>query len=356
MNATIVYTLVAASLLVINGLLFIGIAYRSAKRDRQFTFAPSGEIKFITDGESVSEVIANVPGKSYDSGKDIFTDGDPHIRWLIKKWGIVWVSWFYPIRRVHRYDFEYDELQAETDPTTKEVVYTMVHREYKDDKAVNSLYWRFQYPVLAREVELAGNFKIKVLVNVTFEVVKPVYLIFTLKGNWMPFATSAVIGFMEAYSKEKSFEQFRATASASSETEGSLAKELTDKLILAGAIRIVEAVFVTFDLTGSSAKIREANTDVEVAGLEAQATIKTAEGTKQKKILEGEGDAGAIRSKGTAEAEVLALALERGGPGAASVLAAREYAQAIAEAKPKFLTLGGNGPMASVPIEEGRAV
>jgi hypothetical protein len=320
---------------------WIGIAYLLAKNDMQLTFAPTGEIKFIESGESVSKVIVNVPGKTYDFKTDTIQAGDTELHWWTKHWGLVWVSLFYPLKKVHKYDFEYDELQAETDPRTKEVIYTMVHRAYDDGNAVNSLYWRYQYPVLARDIEIQGNFQIKVLVNVTLEVIKPVYLIFALKGNWMPFAVSAVSGFIEAYSKGKSFDEFR-MAVADNTTKGSLAEFLTGKLILDGSVRIAEAAFVTFDLSGSSETIRTANTAIEVGELNGKAKAAEAKGVAEATVTTATARAQEIELVGNAEMAILEKRARIVGsnPATAGVLAAEELAEAIKVAKPQTLVLG----------------
>lgn len=319
----------------------IGIVYLLAKNDMQLTFAPTGEIKFIESGESVSRVIVNVPGKTYDFATDTIRDGATKSHWWTRHWGIVWVSLFYPLKKVHKYDFEYDELQAETDPKTKEVVYVMNHRAYDDGNAVNSLYWRYQYPVLAREVEIQGNFQIKVLVNVTFEVIKPVYLIFALKGNWMPFAVSAVSGFIEAYSKGKNFDEFR-MAVADDKTDGSLAKFLTGTLILDGSVRIAETKFVTFDLSGSSETIRTANTNVAISEINGKAKAAEAKGDAEALVTSATARAQEIKLVGDAEMAIFEKRAQIVGsnPATASVLAAEELSEAIKVAKPQTLVLG----------------
>ena len=322
-----------------------------------FTFVPTGEMKMIDRGESFCELIINVPGKKYDPVNDVIVDGDggSKLHWWTTRFGVVWVGLLF--RRVHVYDFEYDQMEATTDPMTKQVRYTMAHRAYKGENAVDSVYSKAIYAILSHDIKIAGNFQIQVLKNVTLEVIKPVYLIYFLKGNWMPFAVSAISGLTETYSKEKNLEQFR-DAVNDEKTAGSLARFLmmdgaNARLILAGAVKIVHAEFVTYDLSGTSKDVLEASTAIEVAKLEAQATIE-----------KGKGEAGKIREVGTAEADVKKLkgiaeaaaitaefAAVGSGPNAPQMYSAMKMSEAIKTAQPKVITFGNQGPLISVPVD-----
>ena len=352
MNMLLLEILGAALLLVAIAGFTIGIVYRLAENDMQFTFVPSGEIKFITVGESVTNVIVNVPRKRYDFANDKIEDDPASLGWSIPKWlkkifpsktttwGLYFVSLFYPIVRVHLYDFECDEFEGNEDQAKKDVEYGVIHRNYRN---VNSLFWKYIYPVVAREVGIGSNFRIKVKVRVTFEIVKPVYLIFNLKGDWFAPAVLKVIALIEAYAKDKEYEEFR-TKAPDANKGGSLAAFIVENgLILQDSIRIVEASLVKFDAAGALLEQQNALIAVGVAKLQAQAVVETAE-----------GKAKAIRAIGMAEADALKATLTSAAlhPDGGRVLMTEKLSDAISTAKPKVLTFGsGKGPMISVPLE-----
>lgn len=354
MQAIILVFVCLLSLAVIAGSL-LGIVYILAKNNIMFTFVPTGEMKMIDRGESFCEMLINVPGKTYDPVNDVIIDGKPKLRWFTERFGIMWVGILF--RRVHVYDFEYDELEATTDPMTKQVRYTMAHRAYKGENAVDSAYWKSVYAILSNDIKIIGNFQLQILMNVTLEIVKPLYLIYILKGNWMPFAVSAISGLDETYSKEKNLEQFRAAVN-DEKTSGSLAKFLTTngvdvRSILAGAVKIVHAEFVAYDLSGSSGEILKASTAIEVAKLEAQATIEEGKGEAGKILAIGTAEADVIKLKGKAEGEAITAEFAAVGtnPNGASMYSALKMSEAIQGAQTKVVTFGGQGPLISVPIE-----
>lgn len=337
----------------------IGIVYLLAKNDMQFTFAPSGEIKFITSGESVTKVIVNVLGYEHELKEDEIkksesTRGRLIPEWLIKwfkwvfpanaNWGLYFVSILYPIVRVYHYDFECDVFEGDENQQEKDVEYGVAHRNYR---GVNSLYWKYPYPIVARDVEIGGNFRIKVKVRVTFEVVKPVYLIFNLHGDWFAPAVLKVIALIEAYSKEMQWEDFRVTA-PDSQGEKSLAYSIVNdngekRKILEGSVRIAEASLVKFDAAGASEEQQKALVAVGIAKLNAQAVVETAM-----------GKAKAIEAIGIAEGNALKATLTSAAlhPDGGRVLMTEKISDAITETKVKVLSFGsGQGPIISVPLE-----
>lgn len=352
--------------------LIIGIVYRSASTDKQLTFVPTGEIKFVDWGKTIKKVLMNVPGKYYVAKTDTIEDtpsvptGSRLLHKLMRKFshevedgdGIYYVSAIYPLRRVRTWKFEWARLVARTkqEGETDKVLedYSVVQKT----AVVNSLYYQYQYPVLVKEIELRGNFMISVLLRVTLTVRKPIYLVGILKGNWMAQAVSEIKGIVDNGCRPHDVDEFRALDR----------KKLIESMfpsgstILNGAIEVTETAYVGFDYSGNSQQVIDAvvanqieeeqgNARITKETKDAEAAKKRAEATVTAATAEATG----IRLLGEGKAAALKAVLEaaKSQPGGNEVYMVQETASAIKDFKATGALVIGEGKGTLLSLNRG---
>lgn len=275
--------------------ILLMLLYTLARLDWHATFVPSGEIKFITRGEEVDRILASIPGHrlTHDGHRWVLSKGDVETNYqaFFTRWfGIHWVSILFPLKRVHIYRFRYSHLYTGTKPEEREGrtlqkvggegEYYIEHR----DEPVDSLYYRYVYPVLADEVELKGNLRVNVLVLITIETRYPFEPVFIYKGNWLDPVFSAVRGAITDFCRGKNLEKFR---EAPKEDDGGEfdkgIKGLSKRLLETVGVEIVQVDFVKYDLAARHEEEQKAFTAREVARLNAEG--REQEGLGEEKFL-----------------------------------------------------------------------
>lgn len=318
------------------------LLYFGAKYEKQTTYVPNGEIKFVEEGGSHVKTIANLSGTGYhlDNETGLIVEGE-------KKWneaplsilGVYYVSLLYPLRKTHLYQFEWDKL-VKGDPKNGEADYVIKHRE---PEWVNSLYFLATYPILVEKVELAGNLRINILVNITFRVVNPIIPVFVFKGKWFPQASASVKGAVANFPRGKTLDEFRALDKEGEDS--SFSKEISKinkssngmpGVIDTFGMAIHRVDFVVFDLVAASPEEQAATTAFEIARLNADADKEKARG---------------LEAIGNAHANVIGARLERAAktPGGIDVLKEEIRAEGIANFKGSTLSMGDKMPLAIVP-------
>lgn len=345
--------------------LLLALLYFLARADKQAMFVPSGEIKAVVKGESVDAIFANIDGWHYDIGTGKIIPNaegyEDNLGFLPKTFGIYWVSILYPLKQVHYYKFEWSKLLMPGHPVEKEDLarveklggageYYLEHR----DEWVNSLYWRATYPIVVEGVEILGNFKVDVVLNITFQVVYPRIPIFVFKGKWLAQVTAPVKGSVNDYGRGKDYDQFRAEKKQG-ENSG-LAREIkkinfaikrAGKPDLPGiedtfGVIVYKVDFVKFDLSAKSQAAANATEAVEIARLNANARTEYAR-----------GEAALIDATGKADTRVLyrLLKVAKKHPFGAHVLMEQTRTKGLAAFRGGVLSLGGQGTPVVVSAE-----
>ncbi|HEC30441.1 MAG TPA: hypothetical protein ENI66_00305 [Candidatus Yonathbacteria bacterium] len=339
--------------------LLLVLVYTLARRDKYATTMEPGEIKLIVAGDSLIRVLLNIDGRHYDDASHrIVTNEDwyKEYRPLITVFfGIYWVSIFHPIRGLFVYQFEWDNLVSkghldENEENGKHIVqlgasgdYFLKHR----DEPVDSIYWRYTYPVFAEQVELKDNFKVDVLANITFEVFDPYFAVFIMRGKWLTQSTVASKGAIADFGRNLDINEFRSTKKHGDDSEfskaimhinGSTTGRATSSdvpqigIIEAFGAGVYKVDYVKFDLSEGQEDAEKATKAVQIADLNARATIKTAT-----------GDAVAVRRVGKAEAKALTALMGDGSPARAAVLQEQVRTKGLVGFKGSVLSLGGGG-------------
>lgn len=300
---------------IILGMVIL-VIYLAAKENLQATFIETGEIKFVVRGEGLERVLENIDGFHHNEATGEIVEDHPgfhrHNTFLEEWLGIYWVSILYPIKRIHRYPFEWPKLLIGGHPHDSskggvvkiggEGNYAIQHR----DESVDSLYFRYTYPVYSEEVELKDNFKVDILLNVTFQIVFPAIPIFILKGKWLAPAMAAINGALADLVREYDLEGFRhiekQAAGNPLETEvfkvnGEQVRdgEYGPGIIKSFGVKVHKVDFIKYDLSEKYREVVEASTAEKVAELKARAAIKTAEGAARTIELEQGAEAAMLR-------------------------------------------------------------
>jgi len=309
-----------------------------ARYEKQTCYVPTGEIKFVVAGESCEKVIPNLKGTGYhyDYNTGLITEGENgNFSRPFSILGVFLVSLLYPLKEIHIWHFDWDKL-TKGDSSKDEEGFDIVRKsEY-----VNSLYFLSSYPILVEGVDLKGNFKINLLVNVTYRVVNPIRLVFIFKGKWLNNANATVKGAIADFARGRTYDDFRAL---DKEGEGSSFSSDIEKVnktsgstlgvIDTFGVAVHKVDFVSFELVGASEEEKAATTAVEIARLEADAAVQKARG---------------IETLGVAQAKALEARLKvaESITGGMEILQREIDAGAVSNFKGDVLSLGERLPIA----------
>ncbi|MEX0931292.1 MAG: hypothetical protein WDZ88_00920 [Candidatus Paceibacterota bacterium] len=283
-----------------------------ARNDWQATYVNPGKIKIILKGGNIHDVLVNQEGLRYDKEARQIRSGEPDFKknLLWRLFGIYWVGFTFPLYRVHKYKFEWDEF------TLKQSGEYAVESRAEETK---ELYWRYTYPVIARDVELEGNITVDIGINIQFEAIDPITAVFVLEGTWLAQATAAIEGALNSFTttggkedgKGITFAELRRIdKSKLVEFIMNLNKEIGNNpgIIEAFGMKIVKVDFKYFQLSGESKTVQEALLAQEIArqqGLariiaaqkDAEAIVILAEANKTRFSKEGQGRAAGLKSQ-----------------------------------------------------------
>jgi hypothetical protein len=213
MNALLFLALVSIVAAVI-GLLTLILIMISARKQWQFATIEKGNTAFVVKGDDLDVILPNVDGHKISEEKDfegrrwlvkVDTAGSPaqqkremrrafqstllpgtrHIQWFLwNKFGIRFVSWFYPHNRIHQVEISQNRLRQESEVETTA---DLRNRIAADKGDIDSIRYIFPRPMVAEQSELAGdNAKVNFLVLTTWRLVIPSIPIFYWKGRFMP--------------------------------------------------------------------------------------------------------------------------------------------------------------------------
>lgn len=341
----------------------IGIVYDTAKNERQLTFVPTGDIKFIASGETITRVIVNVPGKAYDEKNDLIVDGAPpsgsaFVKRLLGRWGkglgdnqaVFYVSIFYPLTRVLSWHFSWPKLEPKTHKegvADGSVSVFDRNQIVQKESEVSSLFYQYPYPIFVPKIDLAGNFTINVTVRVILTVRKPVHLIGILKGKFMAQLTSEIAGMIDNGLRELDFWEWRGLDKNAKIQEILLG----NKLVLNDAFEISEARYVDFDYVGNAKEVIEATVADRIEQEKGKARVtkkkadsEAAEWAAKEAVALAKGEADAIRARADASAFEIERTFGEAAkhPFGGEVLLAREQRAAVSEFGGSTLVLGNS--------------
>ncbi|MFZ2303595.1 MAG: hypothetical protein WAV98_02260 [Minisyncoccia bacterium] len=332
----------------------IGWLISVAPSDKETALIPTGEIKFVVEGDSCLKVLANLKGTGwwYDEStetvvKEELDDNNvSNAVYTPSFFGIYWVSWFYSLRQIHVWIFEWTKL-VKGDAQKGEGTYLLEHRK----EYVNSLFLFATYPIHAKTVEIAGNLQIDILALVTLRVVHPLIPVFVFKGTYLTLVDAAINGAITDLCRDKTLDTFRAMEKEGpgnpfsetimrlndSVTEDSERKTTTEGIPKIWGVAIHKVDFISFDLSVESKEAQVATMALEVARLEASADVQRGEGIK----AIGNANAAALGAR---------LASAEKFPGGIQALQEQLKMEGVSGFKGSFLSLGGEQPSPAIVV------
>lgn len=278
-------------LTILAGLVFfVLVVYTLALFDIFFTFCPEGQIKVIVKGKSYHDFIHSVSGWK-KSGRKLVPLEENGLEDSRGFFGLYWVG-IWPIYRVYWYKFEWET-----------IVGGLI---VKRSRWVNTIIFRFEYPLEFKGLETSDNFKMTVVMQVLTEAFCPELALFKAR-NWLNVVKASIESKVRDFIGQYSFEQIRGSESEIEIAERKLdfvkqiielstkSREDTNPSLedMVG-VRIRSANFQRIDpedgrviealeLVGiaerqGNARIKAAEKDVEVADKNAEARRKEADG------------------------------------------------------------------------------
>lgn len=346
--------------------LLVGVAtwaYILAQYGIFISFIKSGEIISVELGKSFYKLIPNVPGYGVlDNKIALVSDGAKKPKSFL---GIFWIG-FYPIQKIHRYEFSWDKIIQKNEVETEQKKSGVIdetnfgiisHRS----EEVASVRHQNSYPIILRDMEMKDQIKLDLYFDVIFEMVDPVFSIFRLNGKWLSLATGAFSGLINDFlsvmelrrtTKSKGNKFFEETDKASEFSK--IFYEKNSIILEASGVIVSKVVFRDYAISGSE-DMKKATTALAIADLNAKAKIAEAlgEATKIREI--GKANADAIRETKEAEAKGLeskllaALTHPQGG----DIAIEQEKASAVRDFTGSTLVQGGGSVSTMLPLEQG---
>lgn len=285
--------------LVLVPLLVALIIYRLALSDIIFAFCPQGEIKIIKKGNSYHDFIHSVAGY-YKDGKilrQLPNSDDEDDFGLLHRWTGMYYIGPWPFYKVHTYVFEWETVVGGKIESRREVV--------------NSIRFRFEYPLEFEGLETSDNSRVKVVMQVLTETFYPELALF--KGrNWLNILKAAIESKLRDFIGSLSFEKIRGDKMEVKSSVNSFVREIIDLSINSPD----DANPCLEDLIGTrikSANFQRIDGDPRIINALEAAAIAEREGQAEVIREEKKGRAALARARSDARAAVIKAVAEARG-------------------------------------------
>ncbi len=289
-------------LIIVLSLVFLVLVlYRLALSDIFFGVCPEGQMKVITVGESYHDFFHSVTGyKKVDNKLVPLENKEKDQRGQMqRRLGIYWIG-LWPIYKVPYYKFDWTTI-------------TRGEKEQIERKSemVNTIFFRFEYPLEFKGMETSDNFKMTVVIQVLVEVFCPELARFKAR-NWLNVLKAAIESKVRDFVGSKNFEQIRGLKTEMTTEKDDFVKDILDlnkrekDIANPGmediiGVRIITANFQRIDAEDQKAidalekkAIAEREAQARLAAVELE--VQIAEKKKAARIIEGEGEKSFLNS------------------------------------------------------------
>ncbi|OHA42328.1 MAG: hypothetical protein A3G59_03325 [Candidatus Taylorbacteria bacterium RIFCSPLOWO2_12_FULL_47_20] len=132
---------------------------------------------------------------------------------LQRKYGFYWVSWIWPLRKLHKFDVPKVKLLEPTTLGGDNHIENLIQRE-EDLKDTTAFLWQFPRPIIVKAVEFADFFQADIVVQSILQVVMPWKPVFVLHpdnmfANLSASIRSAVVDFCRQLTLRQFIRLFR---------------------------------------------------------------------------------------------------------------------------------------------------
>ena len=165
------------------------LLYRVAREDMHATFLESGGFKFVVKGGTLEKILDDVKGFYIDTETLELKPEAPRVsdeekiprrkRGLLERsMGILWVSWLWPIKRIHKFRVVADRAKTGENDL---ILRRQISFEVREETYLRA---RFVHPVLITDVELAKDkWKVDMVLKLDLSIFKPATVVFGYKGT-----------------------------------------------------------------------------------------------------------------------------------------------------------------------------
>lgn len=347
-----------------------------------YSFVKEGEIEFSVTGETLHKILANVSGyylkkdeieveiekENKEKGRKgrkekISVERFFHLSKKEKQkknlLGLYWIG-LPPYRKILTYPFSWDRLISKTAKEEEEkkghaVEYSGIGDIWISHRSepVSSLFFRYTYPIVAKDIELTGRITIDIAFNVTVEVAVPIIPIFFLKGRWFLPLTAAFRGIISDCLKDFNLDDFGETDKQKLFNDA--VSKQNELFVSITGMEIFQTNYIDYTISGEKEEL-EAATAKKIAQLKAEAKVAEAEGTAVARITVAEGEAEAIKLERGAKAFALQKLLESAQkhPQGVSVLIEQIKTEGLAGFTGDVLSLGQSTPLQIAVNEQNK--
>jgi hypothetical protein len=173
----------------------LALVYVLSQTNRYATRVETGGFKFLVKGESLYQVIDNLPDHEVYVDQDTYRVGHTgrrrKIRWLEKWLGMIWISFLWPTKEVHSFEVVADKMKSDEEIATNKIP---VRQQVKTEtRRTDYLRFRFPHPVLVTNVELGGDrWQVDLIIMLDIIVINPATVVFGYKGRVLRQVDAAV--------------------------------------------------------------------------------------------------------------------------------------------------------------------
>ncbi len=406
------FLLFLAFVLLIWAAIFILTTYwlwDTGNKNRHATFLPESTIAFVMAGGTIIKTLVNIKGHTLDETSEEQTyrkivkeqslkpqenenlrewwkrvgPGEneklshwwrrinPIRKWLQKRFGYFWVSLLYPVRKLHRFEIAKSRLKKESQVGKDTRIRDLVEYDEKDTE-VYFLRWRFpRYYVI--EVIFKDGIRGTILVYTNWEVVYPYIPVFVYEGKFFDLLESAVRGKILDWANNMTAKKFIVANKgpgtdvakdllginkhAAYEQDGEK-KEAKQGTIHEFGIELIDGYLREIAIHEDDEDAQTALKAEEIAKLNGEAIVVTAQKNAEATRLAGDAEAYVIKATGEAERDSInlryAAGAEHGGRTGVQGVATEASTRNLANA-PNLRTLAVNtgGTIANIPLVEG---
>jgi hypothetical protein len=300
MGTIIVWSILAIGL----GVSLLALLYTIAKYDMHATFVENGGFKFVVKGETLEKILDNLDGHYVNVETHVVKErtfkrhAKERVRGVLEKiLGIVWVSWVWPMKKLHTFEVVADKLKEDESLPVRQRLQTELRRE-------TYLRARFPHPVFIPDVELGGDqWKIDIIIMLDILVVNPRVVVFDYKGKVLRQVDATIRTAVMNFCKEEKYTYpifLREDKGAESPiavrvldlNRSTSPEPVNDGLRERFGIELRAVWLESMDLSPEQKTLDDAAKGVQEKSLKADARVQEARGEKayQKAIREGVGE------------------------------------------------------------------
>lgn len=266
--------------------ILVTLLNRGAENKQHASYVRQNTAEFVVAGGKLLRPLLSVP-----KGLILTTDGklvetlmpaEEEVRvnfisrWLRDRWGYYWVSWFWPLRKIHKFKITKERLDESKKEDKTIRLRDMIASDPKPIE-VDHLRLLIQRPFLFEQVETKDNFAVDIILLGLFRVVDLVPIPFIYQERFFPSLKAAVSGALMDWMKDlNDYEAFLTADKGKGSPFSDKMKEKLKSISKDFGLEADDIWMEVYQLV-SGKEIEEATQAKAVAELRGQAKIRESE-------------------------------------------------------------------------------